>query len=128
MGHSIQGEPELGICWPSIRDENAAGFTALPGIHVPRPWDEAVAEVTNLCDPESVCWCDSSLSSSSSRGSPDVAHALNKCAHSNGGICFVKIESVDADPQMGIVEDSKDHLRINRYGRFFQYNRLLLGP
>ncbi|KAF6780047.1 hypothetical protein AHF37_00500 [Paragonimus kellicotti] len=73
MGHSIQGEPELGICWPSIRDENAAGFTALPGIHVPRPWDEAVAEVTNLCDPESVCWCDSSLSSSSSRGSPDVA-------------------------------------------------------
>ncbi|KAF5401701.1 hypothetical protein PHET_05008, partial [Paragonimus heterotremus] len=75
VGHSIQGvgEPELGICWPSIRDNNATGFTAPPSIRIPRPWDEAVAEVTNLCDPESVCWYDSSLSSSSSRDSPDVA-------------------------------------------------------
>ncbi|KAF8562010.1 hypothetical protein P879_05154 [Paragonimus westermani] len=75
MGHSVQGvgEPELEICWPSIRDNNGTGFTAPPDTHVPRPWDEAVAEVTNLCDPESVCWYDSSSSSSSSRDSPDVA-------------------------------------------------------
>ncbi|KAA3675593.1 uncharacterized protein DEA37_0009577 [Paragonimus westermani] len=75
MSHSVQGvgEPELEICWPSIRDNNGTGFTAPPDTHVPRPWDEGVAEVTNLCDPESVCWYDSSLSSSSSRDSPDVA-------------------------------------------------------